>query len=119
MSGHFATLLRGTVETFLPDQDVYITDWQDARHIRVAAGRFDLDDYIDTMAEIFRYFASDVHVLAVCQPSAPVLAAPALIEAEDDPAVPRSLILAGGPIDTRINRTARQSSGRGQGRRLV
>jgi poly(3-hydroxybutyrate) depolymerase len=106
MSGHFATLLRGTVQTFLPDHEVYITDWQDARHVPVSAGRFDLDDYIDTMAEIFRFFSGEVHVLAVCQPSVPVLAATALMEAEDDPAVPRSLILAGGPIDTRINATA-------------
>ena len=106
MSGHFATLLRGTVEAFLPDHEVYITDWQDARHVPVSAGRFDLDDYIDAMAAIFRYFEGGVHVFAVCQPSVPVLAATALMEAEDDPAVPRSLTLAGGPIDTRISPTA-------------
>ena len=102
MSGHFATLLRGTVEAFLPDHDVYITDWQDARHIPAASGRFDLDDYIDTMVSIFRYFEGDVHVYAVCQPSVPVLAATALMEADRDPAAPRSLTLAGGPIDTRV-----------------
>jgi poly(3-hydroxybutyrate) depolymerase len=106
MSGHFATLLRGTVQAFLPDHDVYITDWQDARHVPVSAGPFDLDDYIDTLASLFRYFEGDVHVFAVCQPSVPVLAATALMEAAGDPAVPRSLILAGGPIDTRINPTA-------------
>ena len=106
MSGHFATLLRGTVETFLRDHEVYITDWQDARHVPVSAGRFDLDDYIDTMSAIFRYFKGNVHVFAVCQPSVPVLAATALMEADADPAVPRSLTLAGGPIDTRINPTA-------------
>jgi poly(3-hydroxybutyrate) depolymerase len=106
MSGHYATLLRGTVETFLPDHDVYITDWQDARNVPVSAGRFDLDDYIDTMASIFRYFEGDVHVFAICQPSVPVLAATALMEADNEPAVPRSLILAGGPVDTRINPTA-------------
>ena len=106
MSGHFATLLRGTVEAFLPDHEVYITDWQDARHVPVSAGRFDLDDYIDAMTAIFRYFEGNVHVFAVCQPSVPVLAATALLEADGDPSVPRSLILAGGPIDTRINPTA-------------
>ena len=88
MSGHFATLLRGTVETFLPDHEVYITDWQDARDVPLAAGRFDLDDYIDTMADMFRFFGGDVHVFAVCQPSVPVLAATALMEADGDPAVP-------------------------------
>jgi poly(3-hydroxybutyrate) depolymerase len=106
MSGHFATLLRGTVEGFLPHHDVYITDWQDARHIPLSAGRFDLDDYIDAIIAIFRHFEGDLHVLAVCQPSVPVLAATALMEADGDPAVPRSLILAGGPIDTRVNPTA-------------
>ena len=105
MSGHFATLLRGTVETFLPDHEVYITDWQDARDVPLAAGSFDLDDYIDTMADMFRFFGGDVHVFAVCQPSVPVLAATALMEADGDPGVPLSLILAGGPIDTRINQT--------------
>jgi poly(3-hydroxybutyrate) depolymerase len=105
MSGHFATLLRGTVETFLPDHEVYITDWQDARSVPPAEGRFDLDDYIDAMVEIFRHFAGDVHVFAVCQPSVPVLAATAMMDADGDPSVPLSLILAGGPIDTRINPT--------------
>ena len=105
MSGHFATLLRGTVETFLPDHDVYITDWQDARDMPLSEGRFDLDDYIDVMADIFRFFGGDVHVFAVCQPSVPVLAATAVMEADGDPCVPLSLVLAGGPIDTRINPT--------------
>jgi poly(3-hydroxybutyrate) depolymerase len=105
MSGHFATLLRGTVETFLPDHEVYITDWQDAREVPLSAGHFDLDDYIDTMANIFRFFGGDVHVFAVCQPSVPVLAATAVMEAAGDPAVPLTLMLAGGPIDTRVNQT--------------
>ena len=105
MSGHFATLLRGTVETFLPEHEVYITDWQDARNVPQIAGSFDLDDYIDTMVAMFRFFGGDVHVFAVCQPSVPVLAATALMEAEDDPAVPLTLVLAGGPVDTRTNRT--------------
>jgi poly(3-hydroxybutyrate) depolymerase len=105
MSGHFATLLRGTVETFLPDHDVYITDWQDARTVPLAAGGFDLDDYIDSMIGIFRFLQGDVHVFAVCQPAVPVLAATALMEEAADPSVPLSLILAGGPIDTRIQQT--------------
>ena len=105
MSGHFATLLRGTVETFLPDHDVYITDWQDARDVPLSGGRFDLDDYVDVMIEVFRFFGGDVHAFAVCQPAVPVLAATAIMEADGDPRVPLSLILAGGPIDTRINPT--------------
>lgn len=105
MSGHFATLLRGTVETLLPDHDVYITDWRDAREISIGAGRFDLDDYIDYMRDLLAYFAGDVHVFAVCQSAVPVLAAVALMEEDHDPAVPASMILAGGPIDTRINPT--------------
>ncbi len=105
MSGHFATLLRGTVETFLPDHEVYITDWQDARNVPIAAGQFDLDDYIDAIVAMFRYFRGDVHVFAVCQPSVPVLAATALMEASGDPAVPLTLMLAGGPVDTRISPT--------------
>jgi poly(3-hydroxybutyrate) depolymerase len=104
MSGHFATLLRGTVETFLPDHEVYITDWRDARDVPLAEGQFDLDDYIATMCAIFRLFGGDVHVFAVCQPGVPVLAAAALLDADGEP-VPLSLILAGGPIDTRINPT--------------
>jgi len=106
MSGHFATLLRGTVETFLPTHEVYITDWQDARDVPLAAGSFDLDDYIDYMRDMFCYFGGDVHVFAVCQPSVPVLAAVALMEEDDDSRVPLSLVLAGGPIDTRVSPTA-------------
>jgi poly(3-hydroxybutyrate) depolymerase len=105
MSGHFPTLLRGTVEAFLPGHEVYITDWQDARNVPLAAGRFDLDDYIDTLIGIFRFFEGDVYVFAVCQPSVPVLAATAVMAENRDPAAPRTLTLAGGPIDTRINPT--------------
>ncbi|MBI1383345.1 MAG: polyhydroxyalkanoate depolymerase [Rhizobiales bacterium] len=105
MSGHFATLLRGTVESLLPDHDVYITDWLDARNVPLSAGSFDLDDYVDYMIEIFRRFEGDVHVVAVCQPSVPVLAAVALLEMDRDPAIPSSMTLMGGPIDTRINPT--------------
>jgi poly(3-hydroxybutyrate) depolymerase len=106
MSGHYATLLRGTVEAFLPTHEVFITNWQDAREVPKSAGLFDLDDYIDTMSDIFRHFGGDVHVFAVCQPSVPVLAAVALMEAANDPNVPLSLTMAGGPVDTRRNPTA-------------
>lgn len=105
MSGHYATLLRGTVETLLPNHEVYITDWHDARDVPVAVGAFDLDDYIVYMQDMFRHFGGDVHVFAVCQPSVPVLAAVALMERDNDPHVPSSMVLAGGPIDTRINPT--------------
>ncbi len=106
MSGHYATLLRGTVEAFLPHHDVFITDWTDARMVPLSAGRFDLDDYIDYVVSILRFLGGDVHVLGVCQPSVPVLAAVALMEAADDACVPRSMILIGGPIDTRVAPTA-------------
>ncbi|HXY89532.1 MAG TPA: polyhydroxyalkanoate depolymerase, partial [Xanthobacteraceae bacterium] len=105
MSGHYATLLRGTVEAFLPNHDVYITDWTDARMVPVAAGRFDLDDYIDYLISILHRLGGECHVVAVCQPAVPVLAAVARMEAEDDPYVPHSMTLMGGPIDTRINPT--------------
>ena len=106
MSGHYATLLRGTVEAFLPNHDVYITDWVDARMVPVSEGRFDLDDYIDYIISILHRLGGDTHIIAVCQPSVPVLAATALMEADKDPYAPRSIVLMGGPIDTRINPTA-------------
>ncbi len=106
MSGHFATLLRGTVEALLPNHEVFVTDWQDARSVPATAGRFDLDDYIDYVREMVTLFRGDVHVLAVCQPAVPVMAAVSLMEQDDDPSAPLSMILAGGPIDTRVNPTA-------------
>jgi poly(3-hydroxybutyrate) depolymerase len=106
MSGHYATLLRGTVETFLPTHRVMITDWTDARLVPLAAGPFDLDDYIDYLMAMFRSFGPDLHVMAVCQPAVPVAAAIARMEAEKDPCTPRSMILMGGPIDTRRSPTA-------------
>jgi poly(3-hydroxybutyrate) depolymerase len=106
MSGHFATLLRGTVETFLTNHDVYVTDWVDARLVPLADGGFDLDDYIDYVISMLHVLGSDTHVIAVCQPSVPVLAAVARMEAEDDAFVPNSMVLMGGPIDTRRNPTA-------------
>ena len=106
LSGHYATLLRGTVEAMLPRHDVYITDWVDARMVPLVRGTFDLDDYIDYMIELFRLFEGDVHVMAVCQPAVPVLAAVARMEAMGDPSPPQTMTLMGGPIDTRVNPTA-------------
>ena len=105
MSGHYATLLRGTVEAFLPHCDVYITDWADARMVPLAAGTFDLDDYIDYLRDILHHLGPGVHTLGVCQPSVPLLAAVALMEAEGDPDAPASMTLMGGPIDTRRGQT--------------
>ena len=101
MSGHHATLLRGTVGAFLPDHDVYITDWRDAREVPVGIGDFDLDDYIDHVIEFIRLLGPETHVIAVCQPAVPVLAAVALLNAARDPASPLTMTLIGGPIDTR------------------
>jgi poly(3-hydroxybutyrate) depolymerase len=105
MSGHFATLLRGTVERLLSDHDVYITDWINARSVPMLHGRFDLDDYIDLVIQFLRELGPDVNVVAVCQPSVPVLAAIALMAADNDPAQPRTMTLMGGPIDPRVNPT--------------
>ena len=105
MSGHYATLLTGTVEAFLPNFDVYITDWVDARMVPLTEGRFDLDDYIDYVISILHRLGGDTNVVAVCQPSVPVMAAAALMEASNDTYAPRSIVLMGGPIDTRVNTT--------------
>nr|WP_285295284.1 polyhydroxyalkanoate depolymerase [Aureimonas altamirensis] len=106
MSGHYATLLRGTVEAMLPYADVYITDWEDARKVPVSAGAFSLDDYVDYVVEMLRFLGPDTHVVAVCQPAVPVLMAVARMSEWDDPATPASMTLMGGPIDTRVNPTA-------------
>ncbi len=113
MSGHHATLLRGTVEALLPHADVYITDWLDARYVPVSAGKFDLEDYIAYVMDFIRLLGDGVHVMAVCQPSVPVFAAAALMNAAGDPLSPRSITLIGGPIDTRqaptkVNLSAKQ-----------
>ncbi|MGB5092192.1 MAG: polyhydroxyalkanoate depolymerase [Parvibaculum sp.] len=105
LSGHYATLLRGTVEAMLPHYEVYITDWTDARMVPLALGKFDLDDYIDYLIDIFHSLGPDVHVLAVCQPSVPVFAAVAVMNEAKDPLSPRSMTLMGGPIDTRESPT--------------
>lgn len=101
LSGHFATLLRDTVRGLLPDHDVFITDWIDAREVPLRVGGFGLDDYIDYVVDFLRLLGPDTHVIAVCQPSVPVLAAVSLMAAGNDAAQPRSMTLMGGPIDTR------------------
>lgn len=106
MSGHFATLLRGTVERMLPKHDVYITDWRDARNIPIREGGFDLDDYIDYVIEFLEYIGPGAHMLAVCQPSVPCYAAAAVMSADNNPARPKTLTMMGGPIDTREAPTA-------------
>ena len=106
MSGHYATLLRGTVEAFLPTHDVMITDWIDASMVPAMEGRFDLDDYVDYVMAMCRDLGPDLHLMAVCQPSVPAIAAVARLEADNDPAIPRSLTVMGGPIDTRRSPTA-------------
>jgi poly(3-hydroxybutyrate) depolymerase len=100
MSGHHATLLRDTVKSLLPLYDVYITDWKNARDVPLIEGSFDLDDFIEYMIAYFQLFGPDFHVMAVCQPTVPVLAAMALMSTMNDTRVPRSAILLGGPIDT-------------------
>jgi poly(3-hydroxybutyrate) depolymerase len=106
MSGHYATLLRGTVERMLPGHDVYITDWRDAKLVPLDAGRFDLDDYIDYLIDFLDHIGPGAHMLAVCQPSVPAYAAAALMSADAHPARPKTLTMMGGPIDTRKAPTA-------------
>jgi poly(3-hydroxybutyrate) depolymerase len=115
MSGHHATLLRGTVEAMLPFADVYITDWLDARIVPVSAGKFDMEDYIAYVMDFIRLLGPDVHLVAVCQPSVPVLAAAAIMNEDKDKLAPRSMTLIGGPIDTReaptkVNLAAKEHS---------
>lgn len=110
MSGHHATLLRGTVEAFLPYYDVYITDWIDARSVPLKIGPFDLDDYIDYLTAISAVLSREhdgrlLHTIGVCQPAVPLIAAVALMEAADSPHIPQSMTLMGGPIDTRRSPT--------------
>ncbi len=101
MSGHFATLLRHTVRTMLPDHDVYVTDWHNARDVPLAEGNFGFDDYIGHVIEFIEELGPGTHVIGVCQPAVAVLAAVALMEANDNPARPATMTLMGGPIDTR------------------
>jgi poly(3-hydroxybutyrate) depolymerase len=110
MSGHYATLLRGTVERMLPAHDVYITDWRDAKLVPTSEGSFDLDDYIDYVIEFLEHIAQNgdgnTHMLAVCQPSVPCYAAAAIMAEDGNPARPKTLTMMGGPIDTRKAPTA-------------
>ncbi len=99
LSGHYATLLRSTVNSLLPDADIYVTDWHNARDIPVSAGKFDVEDYTLYLVEFMRHLGPDIHVIAVCQPAPLTLAATAYLAAEDPGAQPRSLTLIGGPID--------------------
>ncbi|MEO0348175.1 MAG: polyhydroxyalkanoate depolymerase, partial [Pseudomonadota bacterium] len=105
MSGHHATLLRGTVKDTLPHFDVYITDWIDAKLIPTSAGGFDMDDYIEYVMYFLKFLCGDTHVMAVCQPTVPVLAAVSLMAAENNPCTPKSMILMGGPVDARQSPT--------------
>ncbi|MBJ6120793.1 polyhydroxyalkanoate depolymerase [Sphingomonas mollis] len=106
MSGHYATLLRGTVERMLPFADVHITDWRDAKLVPMSDGRFDLDDYVDYLIEFLELMGPGSHVLAVCQPSVPAYAAAAVMSADKNPCRPKTLTLMGGPVDTREAPTA-------------
>ena len=105
LSGHFATLLRGTVEAFLPTHEVYITDWTDAKMAPVWYGRFDLDDYIDHVRSAMQHIGGGAHVVAVCQPGPAVLAAIAMMSEDEDPALPSTMTFMGSPIDARKSPT--------------
>ena len=105
LSGHYATLLRGTVEAMLPEHDVYITDWVDARLVPVFDGRFDLNDFIDSLLTVMREVLPQTHIMAVCQPGPAALSATALLNEANDPAAPLSLTIMGSPIDTRESPT--------------
>lgn len=105
MSGHYATLLRGTVQDMLPFADVYLTDWVDARQVPLSEGQFDLDDYVDYLIEMFQLLGPGSHVMAVCQPAVPVLAAVSIMSEGKDKCTPASMTLMGGPIDTRRSPT--------------
>ena len=111
LSGHHATLLRDTVRALLPGHDVYVTDWIDARMVPLSAGPFHLNDYVRYVQDFIRHLGPDVHVISVCQPTVPVLAAVSLMASANDPCQPRSMVMMGGPIDprqspTQVNRLA-------------
>jgi len=105
MSGHFATLLRDTVRVMLPEHDIYITDWKNARDVPLTDGRFGLDEFIDHLIRWLGIMGPGSHIVAVCQPAVPALAAAAVMAEAGDPAQPRSITLMAGPIDTRVNPT--------------
>jgi polyhydroxyalkanoate depolymerase len=105
MAGHFATLLKNTVETMLPDHDVYLTDWTNARDVPREAGRFGLDEYVEHMILFLEKLGPGTHAVAVCQPCPSLLAAATVMAEKSNPALPRSMTLMAGPVDTRINPT--------------
>lgn len=105
LSGHHATLLRDTVRALLPDHDIWVTDWVDARTVPLSAGPFHLDDYVHYVIEFVQLLGPEVHLISVCQPTVPVLAAVSLMASAKDPACPRSMTMMGGPIDTRKSPT--------------
>jgi poly(3-hydroxybutyrate) depolymerase len=106
MSGHYATLIRGTIEAMIPEHDTFVTDWSDSRDVPLSAGRFDLDDFIDYLVDFIHYLGTNTHVIAICQPAVPTLIAAALMAARDEPCQPLSLTLMGGPIDVARHPTA-------------
>ncbi len=105
LSGHHATLLRDTVRMLMQHHDVWVTDWVDARLVPLAAGPFNLDDYIEYAKDFIRHLGPNVHLISVCQPTVPVLAAVSLLASAKDPHLPRSMTMMGGPIDTRVGQT--------------
>jgi poly(3-hydroxybutyrate) depolymerase len=105
LSGHFATLLRATVRTMLPEHDVFITDWHNARDVSLEAGRFGFDDYVAHIVRFLEKIGPGAHMVAVCQPCVQALVAAAVMAQDNNPAQPRSMTLMAGPIDTRINPT--------------
>jgi poly(3-hydroxybutyrate) depolymerase len=105
MAGHHATLLRGTIEALLPEHDVCVTDWLDARQVPLSQGKFDLDDYVSYLLEFIRLLGPDVHLIAVCQPVVPTMIAVSVLAQLQDPAQPRSMTLMGGPVDPHTAKT--------------
>ena len=105
LSGHHATLLRDTVRMLMQDHDVWVTDWVDARLVPLSAGPFSLDDYIEYAKGFIRHLGPEVHLISVCQPTVPVMAAVSLLASAKDPHQPRSMTMMGGPIDTRVGQT--------------
>lgn len=104
-SGHYATLCRDTVAALLKNHDVYVAEWVNARDIPIFEGNFQLDDYIEYLIDFLHFLGPDVHIIGVCQPAVPIMAAVALMNADKDPCAPKSMVLMGGPIDTRVNPT--------------
>lgn len=105
LSGHHATLLRDTVKSLLPQHEVYVTDWIDARMVPMSQGPFHLNDYVSYVRDFLRWMGPQTHVISVCQPTVPVMAAVSLMASDDDPCQPLSMVMMGGPIDTRQSPT--------------